>query len=120
MGRCDDSSLLRPGVRPTDYAVGPMTATMPTALITGVAGQDGMYLARLLLANGWRVVGTVGANQTTFTQDGLLAGKTYLYRVRAFNEAGVSAPSAADSVRTLPPSKSTALSNESLVRADAS
>jgi GDPmannose 4,6-dehydratase len=31
----------------------------PTALITGVAGQDGMYLARLLLANGWRVVGTV-------------------------------------------------------------
>src|SRR5215213_5594723 len=59
MGTCDDSSLLRPGVRPTDYAVGPMTATMPTALITGVAGQDGMYLARLLLANGWRVVGTV-------------------------------------------------------------
>ena len=31
----------------------------PTALITGVAGQDGMYLARLLRANGWRVVGTV-------------------------------------------------------------
>ena len=31
----------------------------PTALITGVAGQDGMYLARLLLSKGWRVVGTV-------------------------------------------------------------
>lgn len=30
-----------------------------TALITGVAGQDGMYLARLLRSRGWRVVGTV-------------------------------------------------------------
>ena len=30
-----------------------------TALITGAAGQDGMYLARLLLSRGWRVVGTV-------------------------------------------------------------
>ena len=32
---------------------------MRTALITGVAGQDGIYLARLLLADGCRVVGTV-------------------------------------------------------------
>ena len=39
----------------------------------------------------WRVVGTVGANVTSFTHDGLLAGKTYLYRVRAFNAAGASA-----------------------------
>lgn len=31
----------------------------PTALITGVAGQDGMYLARRLIAAGWSVVGTV-------------------------------------------------------------
>jgi GDPmannose 4,6-dehydratase len=31
----------------------------PTALITGVSGQDGMYLARHLLSQGWRVVGTV-------------------------------------------------------------
>ena len=30
-----------------------------TALITGVAGQDGMFLARLLLADGWKVVGTI-------------------------------------------------------------
>jgi len=30
-----------------------------TALITGVAGQDGIYLARRLLADGTRVVGTV-------------------------------------------------------------
>jgi GDPmannose 4,6-dehydratase len=29
-----------------------------TALITGVSGQDGAYLARLLLAKGYRVIGT--------------------------------------------------------------
>ena len=32
---------------------------MPTALITGVTGQDGSYLAELLLAQGYRVVGVV-------------------------------------------------------------
>lgn len=31
---------------------------MPTALITGVAGQDGSYLAELLVAKGYRVIGT--------------------------------------------------------------
>ncbi|EFQ82075.1 putative GDP-mannose 4,6-dehydratase [Aeromicrobium marinum DSM 15272] len=36
-----------------------MTSSPPTALITGVSGQDGMYLARRLMAEGWRVVGTV-------------------------------------------------------------
>jgi len=31
---------------------------MPTALITGITGQDGFYLAGLLLRKGYRVVGT--------------------------------------------------------------
>lgn len=31
----------------------------PSALITGVAGQDGSYLAELLLAKGYRVIGAV-------------------------------------------------------------
>jgi predicted phage tail protein len=67
-----------------------------------VEGESGYRVERRVDASGeeWRVVGTVGANVTSFTQDGLLAGKTYLYRVRAFNTAGASAPSAADSVRT--------------------
>ena len=30
---------------------------MPTALITGITGQDGAYLAQLLLGKGYRVVG---------------------------------------------------------------
>ncbi|MDN4174502.1 GDP-mannose 4,6-dehydratase [Nocardioides sp. SOB77] len=37
-----------------------MTAqTSRTALVTGVAGQDGIYLARLLVDLGYRVVGTI-------------------------------------------------------------
>ena len=32
---------------------------MKTGLVTGIAGQDGSYLAELLLAKGYRVVGTV-------------------------------------------------------------
>jgi GDPmannose 4,6-dehydratase len=38
---------------------------MPTALITGVTGQDGSYLAELLLAKGYRVVGVVRRSSTT-------------------------------------------------------
>jgi GDPmannose 4,6-dehydratase len=37
----------------------PRVAAMQRALITGVAGQDGIYLARSLCAAGWRVTGTV-------------------------------------------------------------
>ena len=32
---------------------------MKTALITGLTGQDGSYLAELLLAKGYRIVGAV-------------------------------------------------------------
>ena len=35
-----------------------MTARTRTALVTGVTGQDGVYLARALLADGFRVIGT--------------------------------------------------------------
>jgi GDPmannose 4,6-dehydratase len=38
---------------------------LPTALITGVTGQDGSYLAELLLAKGYRVFGVVRRSSTT-------------------------------------------------------
>ena len=38
---------------------------MQTALITGITGQDGSYLAELLLAKGYRVVGVVRRSSTT-------------------------------------------------------
>jgi GDPmannose 4,6-dehydratase len=38
---------------------------VPTALITGITGQDGSYLAELLLGKGYRVVGVVRRSSTT-------------------------------------------------------
>ena len=38
---------------------------MKTALITGITGQDGSYLAELLLQKGYRVVGVVRRSSTT-------------------------------------------------------
>ncbi len=38
---------------------------MPTALITGITGQDGSYLAELLLSKGYRVFGVVRRSSTT-------------------------------------------------------
>lgn len=38
---------------------------MKTALITGITGQDGSYLAELLLSKGYRVVGVVRRSSTT-------------------------------------------------------
>src|SRR5918911_4552738 len=38
---------------------------MPTALITGITGQDGSYLAELLLEKGYKVVGVVRRSSTT-------------------------------------------------------
>lgn len=35
-----------------------MNEKMKTALICGISGQDGSYLARLLLDHGYEVVGT--------------------------------------------------------------
>ena len=38
---------------------------MPTALISGITGQDGSYLAEFLLVKGYRVVGIVRRSSTT-------------------------------------------------------
>lgn len=37
---------------------------MPTALITGITGQDGSYLAEFLLTQGYKVVGLVRRTST--------------------------------------------------------
>ncbi|MGE5375109.1 MAG: GDP-mannose 4,6-dehydratase, partial [Bacteroidota bacterium] len=37
---------------------------MPTALITGITGQDGSYLAELLLSKGYQVIGVARRSST--------------------------------------------------------
>jgi GDPmannose 4,6-dehydratase len=41
---------------------------MPTALITGITGQDGSYLAELLLRKGYRVIGVVRRSSTVTSE----------------------------------------------------
>ena len=41
---------------------------MPTALITGITGQDGSYLAELLLGKGYHVVGVVRRSSTVTSE----------------------------------------------------
>jgi GDPmannose 4,6-dehydratase len=41
---------------------------MPTALITGITGQDGSYLAELLLEKGYRVIGVVRRSSTVTSE----------------------------------------------------
>ena len=41
---------------------------MPTALITGITGQDGSYLAELLLSKGYKVVGVVRRSSTVTSE----------------------------------------------------
>jgi fibronectin type 3 domain-containing protein len=48
----------------------------------------------------WSVIGSLGANSTTFVDGTVSARKTYMYRVRAFNDAGNSACSNAVKVTT--------------------
>jgi GDPmannose 4,6-dehydratase len=41
---------------------------MPTALITGITGQDGSYLAEMLLSKGYKVVGVVRRSSTVTSE----------------------------------------------------
>jgi len=57
-----------------------------TALITGITGQDGYYLSRLLLGRGYRVIGLVPpARLPSVAKLGELAGRVEIYPVELTN-----------------------------------
>jgi GDPmannose 4,6-dehydratase len=57
---------------------------MPTALITGISGQDGSYLAELLLEQGYRVVGvTRDSARAQMVLQGTGAAAVELYEVQS-------------------------------------
>jgi GDPmannose 4,6-dehydratase len=62
---------------------------MPTALITGVNGQDGSYLAEFLLAKGYRIVGTATNLSATHTRIPLLQQAIELVEMDLLNQAAV-------------------------------
>jgi hypothetical protein len=55
------------------------------------AGENGFQIERSVNGKGFSQIATVGANVTSFSQSGLRRGRTYSYRVRAYNSAGYSA-----------------------------
>ena len=57
-------SNLQPNVQPVN--LGPATHNPATALITGITGQDGSYLAEFLLCKGYEVHGII-RRTSTFT-----------------------------------------------------
>lgn len=62
-----------------------MTETTKKALITGVTGQDGSYLAELLLASGYEVHGIVRRSSSTVRlRLDHLTGNSELYNLRLF------------------------------------
>ncbi len=57
----------------------------------GSSNETNFKIQRSTDNKNFSTVGTVGANVTTFTNTGLRGGKTYYYRVYAYNAAGNSA-----------------------------
>ncbi len=61
-----------PGRGPTRDVIAEQGCHLPTALITGVTGQDGAYLARFLLERGYRVVGLIRRSASSEVMGGRL------------------------------------------------
>jgi hypothetical protein len=66
--------------------------------------ETGFKIERMAANGNYVQIATVPANVQTYTDTGLTAGRTYCYRVRAFNASGASFPSNAGC--TTAPSKS--------------
>jgi GDPmannose 4,6-dehydratase len=63
---------------------------MPTALITGITGQDGSYLAEFLLAKGYHVHGIVRrASTENFERIAHLAGKIELHQADLLDQLSI-------------------------------
>ncbi len=89
------------------------TAQVDLAWVDTSATETGFHVERRPLASGSFVVaGVLGAGAQAFTDVGLAAGTTYVYRVIAVNGGGASAPSTTVSVTTpeAPPAAPTGLS----------
>ena len=67
------------------------------------SNESGFRIERKAGASGmWSQIGTVGANETNYSDTGLSTGTTYYYRVRAYNNGGNSGYSNEASTTTFP------------------
>lgn len=64
--------------------------------------ESGFYIERSLDGTIWSQIDSVAANMTSYSDTGLTGGKTYFYRVRAYNAGGTSAYTDVASIAALP------------------
>jgi len=84
-----------------------LTATAPSTTEIDLTWNDSTNettyrLERSLDERTWTLVATLGADVTSYANTGLVGGTRYLYRVRAVNAGGASAPSTNASTYTVP------------------
>jgi GDPmannose 4,6-dehydratase len=86
---------------------------MKTALITGITGQDGSYLAEFLLAKGYRVIGVVRRSSTTpYERIGHLVDKVELVSADLLDQTSLT-----DAVHDAQPDEIYNLAAQSFVQA---
>ncbi|MBT7787377.1 MAG: fibronectin type III domain-containing protein [Calditrichaeota bacterium] len=100
----DDISVPTPGL-PAGYTQLKVNAVSSNeALISWEdlsTNEDGFKVSRSIEGGDWEVIGTVGDNDTTYLDPGLMPNTTYSYRVWAFNFYGSSVPNDPISITTL-------------------
>jgi peptidyl-Asp metalloendopeptidase len=72
-------------------ATAPGVRTIALTWTDNSTGESGFQIERSINGRGFSQIATVGANVTSFSQSGLVRGRTYSYRVRGFNSSGYSA-----------------------------
>jgi titin len=97
---------------PTGVSATPASTSSITVSWDNQDGESGYRIERLS-GTVWVLAGTAAADVTTFTSTGLTPGKTYYFRVRAVNDAGISAVSA--TVFALTPLSSSAFQSKRLI-----
>ena len=90
---------------------------MPTALITGVTGQNGAYLARLLLDKGYRVVGLLRRSASSEVVGARLRWLGVLDRVELVDADLLDLSSLIRAVQTVEPDEVYNLAAQSFVEA---
>ena len=72
---------------PSSMSVSTTSSSVSVSWSDNSSNEDGFYLYRYN-GSSWQKIATLGANNTSYTDSGLVANTTYYYSVQAYNSAG--------------------------------